>query len=57
MVGGIKDYFVTFENYIEIRFWYEKIKFTGTQLAHFACCLQPFLATRAKFTTLATVAS
>ena len=38
-VGG-KDYFVTFENYIEIRFQCDQIKVLGTQLAHlFAGCL------------------
>ena len=32
-----KDYFVTFENYIEIRFQCDQIKVLGTQLA---LCLQ-----------------
>lgn len=35
--GVGKDYFVTFENYIEIRFQYDQIKVLGTQLA---LCLQ-----------------
>lgn len=32
-----KDYFVTFENYIEIRFQSDQVKVLGTQLA---LCLQ-----------------
>lgn len=35
--GVGKNYFVTFENYIEIRFQYDQIKVLGTQLA---LCLQ-----------------
>lgn len=41
---GKKDYFVTFENYIEIKFQCDQIKFIGTELAPLcAGCLWPLL--------------